>query len=174
MGVDDRQRRWQLGRDAVVVGDEDVDPSGHGHGDLGDARRPGVDGHDHPGAGGLGRLDRGERQAVTLLEPGGHVRDDLDAERSQRQGQDRQSSDPVGVEVAEDEDLLVSVAGGPDARQEGRRVGQEGRVVEARDGLPEMPFERRRRRDSAAVQEGHDARRQAQPGPRFEKERVRQ
>ncbi len=46
MRVDDGERRRQHRRHAVVIGDDDVDAALAGRGDLGDAGRPAVDGHD--------------------------------------------------------------------------------------------------------------------------------
>jgi hypothetical protein len=52
----------------MVVRDEDVDAKPYGRRDLGDARGPGVHGHDDPGAGAARGGHRREREAVALLE----------------------------------------------------------------------------------------------------------
>jgi len=164
VGVDDRHGGGELRRDPVVIGDQDVDPAGTGRGDLGDARRPRVDRDDEPGPFPLGGLDGRERQAVALLEAGRHVRDDLDAEGPQGEGQDGEAGDPVGVEVTEDEDPLAAVTGRDDPGMEGGRVGQEGRIVEAGRGRAEVALEGAGGCDPASCEEGHDPRRQAQAG----------
>ena len=81
-------------------------------------------------AGRDGRLDRGERQPVALVEPARDVRLDRDAEASQRDGHDREPGQPVGVEVAEDQDPLAAVARRAQPGQQRCRIGQRGRVVE--------------------------------------------
>ena len=101
-------------------------------GDLGHARRPAVDRDDERRARRRRGVDRGQRQAVALVEPARDVGLDRDAEAAQGEGHDREPGQAVGVEVAEDEDPLAAVAGarasGPGARS---GVGQRGRVVEA-------------------------------------------
>ncbi len=89
-----------------MVGHDHVDAGGLRGGDLGHARGPGIDRHDQRRAGGSSRLHGGLGQPVTLLEPRGHVRDRVDAQPPQREREDRQPGDPVGVEVTEDEHRL--------------------------------------------------------------------
>ena len=74
------------------------------------------------------RVDRGERQAVALVEPARDVRLDRDAEPAQGDGHDRQPGQAVGVEVAEDEDALAAgrapgAAGASRTSASGRRRG---------------------------------------------------
>ena len=56
------------------------------------------------------RVDGGQRQAVALVEPAGHVGHDRDTEPAQGDGQDRQAGQAVGIEVAEDLDQLAALA----------------------------------------------------------------
>ena len=110
MRIDDRERVGQDGRDAMVVGDDDVDATRVRDRDLGHARRAAVDGDDEAGPGRDGRVDRGERQTVPLVQPARDVWLDRHAEPAQRDGHDRQPGQSISVEVAEDQDPLRALA----------------------------------------------------------------
>ena len=131
MRVHDRERVGKDGRHAMVVGHDHVQPPPARLGDLGRARRPAVDGHDQSGAGGSGRVERSERQAVALLEAARHVGQRLDPEAAQRDDEDRQPGQAVRVEVTEDEDSLAGVPRSHDPCPCDPCVGQQRRVVEA-------------------------------------------
>ncbi len=152
----------------MVVGHEDVDAALTGGGDLRGARRAGVDGDDHGGAGGMGGLDRRHREAVAFIEPRGHIRYDRGAERPEREGQDREPGDPVGIEIAEHEDPLPGIPSTLHPRPEGAGVRQHPGIVEALDGRTEVPRERFPVEDAARR---HEARR---PGTEAEIRRRRQ
>ena len=55
------------------------------------ARRPAVDCHNQSGAGGSGRVERSERQAVALLEAARHVGQGIDPETAQGDDENRQA-----------------------------------------------------------------------------------
>ncbi len=131
MRVHDRERVGKDGRHAMVVGHDHVQPAPARLGDLGGARRPAVDGHDQSGAGGSGRVERGERQAVALLEAARHVRQRIDPEAAQRDDENCQPGQAVRVEVTEDEDSLAGVPRSHDPCPCDPCVGQQRRVVEA-------------------------------------------
>ena len=122
--VDERDRRGQDLGQVVMVRDDRVDAALVGRGDLGDARGPGVDGDDQRHAPVRGGRDRGQREAVALLEPRRDVRDGVDAQPPEREHELREPGQPVRVEVAEDHDPLAALAGAPrPARRRGPRPG---------------------------------------------------
>ena len=124
MRVDDRKRRRHDRGDAVVVGHDDVDAARVGDGHLGHARRAAIHGHDDARTGRDGRIDRGERQAVALVQTARDVRIDGDAEPAQGDGHDRQPGQAVGIEVAEHEDPLTLITRSAQPGEEEVRVGQ--------------------------------------------------
>ena len=130
--VDDRDRRREHLRQAMVVGHDDVDRPGASRRDLGDARGPGVDRDDQRDAVGRRRVDRGQREPVALLEARRDVRRDVDAEAAEREDQLREPRQPVRVEVAEDHDVLATIPRAGHAVEQRRRVRQASRVVESR------------------------------------------
>ena len=73
-----------------------------------------------------GRLDRGERQPVALVEPARDIGHDGHAEPAQGDGHDREAGQAVGIEIAEDEDPLGPVARGAQPGEEPVRIGQAG------------------------------------------------
>ena len=125
------RRRPLLGH-AVMVGDQHVDAAGGRGGDLGHARRAGVDGDDEADPGARRRLDGRQREAMALVQARRDVRDHRDAERPERDREDRQPGQAIRVEVAEDHDRLGGPASGGDAVDEPLGVGQAARIVEAR------------------------------------------
>ena len=148
--IDDRDRDRELRRDAVMVGDEHVDP---------DACASAISGRlvvpqstvTMTVASGLARRGDGRtRQAVALVEPARDVRDRLDAEPPERDRQDREAGQPVRVEVAEDEDPLAGRSRPRDPCRERRRVRQEARVVERLERRREEVVEGRAIEQAAA------------------------
>jgi hypothetical protein len=122
MRIHDREGRRQHRGHVVVIRDQDVDPGRVRGGHLVDARRPGVDRDDDRRTSRPCRLDGRPRQPMALLEPGRDVWNRPDAEPAQRQRQDRQPGDPVGIEVAKDEDLLARLLRAQDPGPEDLRV----------------------------------------------------
>ena len=113
-----------------MVRHEDVDPGRDGGGDLLRAGRAAIDRDDHPGAR-FGRGgDRGEGQAMTLLEATRDVWNDLDPEAFQGDREDGQPGQSVGIEVPEDEDPLAPLPRLPNAPRERGRVREKARIVE--------------------------------------------
>ena len=139
--IDDREGWRQLRRDAVMVRHEDVDPGRARLADLGKARRPAVDRHDHASPGLQGRRDCLARQPVALVEAARDVRDGVDAQPSERPYEDGQAGQPVGVEVAEDEDPFATAPGGRDPFAEQARVRQERRVMKRLERIGEERVE---------------------------------
>ena len=79
----------------------------------------------------VGRVERRHRQAVTLVEPARDIRLHRDAEPAQGEGHDRQSGQPIGIEVAEHEDALAPLARQPQASEHDRGIGQQAGIMEA-------------------------------------------
>ena len=128
--------------------------------DLGDAGRAAVDGDDdasrrRPTAASIAASDRPWPSSSRLGTYGSTV----DAEPAQREGHDRQAGQPVGVEVAEDQDPLAAVAGAP-AAAPGRASasGRSARIVQAARADPRTRRPGRPRRGDAA---GREERRRA-------------
>ena len=101
-----------------------------------------------------GRVDRGERQAVALVQPARDVRLHGQAEPPQGQDEDRQAVEAVGVEVAEDHDPLADRRGPWSAERalDRRRAGVAGRAGRPADRRTRHPG--RRRRSRRAVRAG--------------------
>ena len=135
--VDDGERRGEHRRDAMVVGDDHVDPAGVALGHLGHAGRPAVDGDDQRRAGGHRGVERRHRQAVALVEPARDVGLDRDAEAPQGEGHDRETGQAVGIEVAEDQDPFAAIAGGTQPDEHDGRVREPGRVVQTLERIGE-------------------------------------
>ena len=104
--------------------------------------------------------------AVALVTAVGHVRRNIEPELAQRQHQDRQPGQPVGVEVAEDHRLLAGRDGALDAGPEGGRVGQHARVVQAAARLVEECRPGRWIGVTAAGEDAHQALGEAARAPR--------
>ncbi len=80
----------------------------------------------------------------------------VEPEAAQRDGQDRQTGQTVGVEVAEDLDALRALAGAEQAVQQQGGVREAGWVVEAGERLGEPGTKLVRRHDASSSQEpGH-------------------
>ena len=135
--VDDREGRRQDRRDAMVVGDDDVDAAGVALGHLGDAGRAAVDGDDQRRPEGDRGVECRHRQPVALVEPARHVRLHRDAEAAQGEGHDRQPGQPVRIEVTEDEDPLPAIACRAHPQQHARRIREGRRVVQALERVGE-------------------------------------
>ena len=135
--VDDREGRREDRRDAMVVGDDDVDAAGVALGHLGDAGRAAVDGDDQRRPEGDRGVECRHRQPVALVEPARHVRLHRDAEAAQGEGHDRQPGQPVRVEVTEDEDPLPAIACRAHPQQHDRRIREGRRVVQALERVGE-------------------------------------
>jgi hypothetical protein len=148
--VDDGDRCGQDVGQVVMVGDDDVDPAGHGRGHLRDARGAGVDGHDQDDAVTGGGLDRRHRQAVALLEAAGDVRHGVQTQPPERQDQLGETREAIGIEVAEHHHPLGALDGPPNPRHQPVGVGQQPGVVEAVGGRTEEPRHRGRIGDAAA------------------------
>ena len=107
LGVDDGERRRQLGVRLVMVGDDQIDA------ELARApRRVGaadaaVDRDDQRDAVGVQPIDRRRLQAVAVLQPLGDEVDDVGAEQFERAAQDDRRRDAVDVVVAVDGDPLL-------------------------------------------------------------------
>lgn len=130
MGVDDGDGRRQGPGDVMVVRDQDIDTAPAGLGDLRVARGAAVHGDDEAAASSFGRVDGPQRQAVALLEAARNVRHGVHAESPERERQDRQAGEPVGVEVAEDEDALALRPRPRDAPAKHAGIWQEAGIVE--------------------------------------------
>ena len=141
LGIHDRDGAGKDVGDAVMVRDDDVDPLLRGRRRLGDARGARVHGDQQAAALGPGRLDRAQRQAVAVVQPAGHVGDDVHAEPSQRGREDREAGQPIRVEVAHDEDPLALPASLLHALDDLLGVRQETRVVQADGRGPEERLE---------------------------------
>ena len=124
-------------RDAVVVGDDDVDAAGVALGHLGHARRPAVHRDDQRRAGGDRGVEGRHRQAVPLVEPARHVGLDRDAVAAQGQGHDRETGQAVGIEVAEDQDPFAAIAGGTQPDEHDGRVRKPGRIMQTVERIGE-------------------------------------
>ena len=131
MRVDDGDGRRQGRGQPMVVRDDHVDATLGRDGDLGRGARSGVDGDDDADAVPLGRVDGRDRQAVPLVQPARHVRIHGQTVASQRQDEDREAIEAVGVEVAEDHDPLGSLASRDQASERSIGIGQESWVVQA-------------------------------------------
>ena len=121
----------------MVVGDEDVDAARLGDRDLRARARAAVDRDDDRDPAGHRGVDRRERQAVPLVEPARHVRLDRDAEASQRDDQDREPVEAIGIEVAEHHHPLAAVARESEPVEQSIGIGQEPWIVEPIDRLGE-------------------------------------
>ena len=164
MGIDDRVGRREDLRHPVVVRDQDVDPALDGDGDLRVARRPAVDRDDDGAAGGAGRLDRQQRQAVALVLAARHVRLGPQPGPAQGERHRREAGQPVRVEVAEDQHPFPAGPGAPDALQEPVRVGQQGRVVEPVLGRRQERVQTAHLEEPASDEHLQDPPRQPAPG----------
>jgi hypothetical protein len=163
--VHQRERRWRVGRHAVVVGDDDVDATLGGGGDLVPAAAPAVDGDDERDAGRHRGLDRREREAVSLVQAARDVRLHRQAEPAEGEHQDREAVEPIGVEVAEDHHPLATRAGRRQARDQPVGVRQEPRVVEPVERLREPGVQVAYVADAAADEHrGHPLGDAAAPG----------
>ena len=146
----------------MVVRDEDVDAAPLGDRDLRARARAAVDRDDDRDPAGHRGVDRGERQAVPLLEPARHVGLDRDAEASQRDDQDREPVEAIGIEVAEHHDPLTAVARESEPVEQAIGIGQEPWIVQPIDRLGEPGRELGGAGHPAACQEtGHALRQPA-------------
>ena len=166
-----RERRW----DPVMVRHDDVQTALAGDVDLGVARGAAVDRDDDRCPGRDRRLDRGERQAVALVEPAGDVRLDGDAEPAKGERHDREAGQAIRIEVTEDQDLLGVRPGSGEPGQEDVGVGQERRIVQSVERLGEPGIQVTEIHDTApGKQSGHPVRHATRPGRRLEVRRQHQ
>ena len=140
-----------------MIGDQHIDAERLCFGDLGQARRSTVDGHDDRGP----RLPGGRNgcpgEAVALVEPARDVRDRLDPESPERDRQDCEAGEPVRVEVPEHEDPFTGRAGAPNPAREHVGVGQEARVVERIERRREEAVEGRAVEQAPSGEQSRDA-----------------
>ena len=136
------------------------------------ARRSAVDRHDDRRARFASGSDRGQRQAVALVEPARDVRNDLDAEATQGDREDCQAGQSVRIEVAEDEDPLAGCPCSGDPCSERLRIRQEPRIVEAGHRVRKELVEGGPIEQPAAGQEAHHTRVEVVPLPCLENDGV--
>ena len=177
--VHERDRRRQHVGQVMVVRDDDVDAALAGGGHLGDARGARVDGDDQRDSPSAAAVDRGERQAVALLEPRRHVRDRVDPEAAEGEDELREPGEPVRVEVAEHHHPLATRAGAGDPLDDERGVRQQPRDRAARRSrgrgtrrAPPRPRRRAARGPSPRTSRGRPP--GGLPEPGFEPHRVRE
>ena len=95
---------------------------------------------------------------------------DLDAQPPERPCQDRETGEPVGIEVAEDHDPLAGVARSTDPLEEDVGVGQQARVVQrtapARRRTPRVRRPATPRRASSSTSRPPSPRARARSGER--------
>ena len=127
-----------------------------------------VDRDDDTGLALHGRLDGAERETVTLFQPAGHVWLHVQAESPQRGGHDRQPGQSVRVEITEHEDRLPALPCRDAALEEGRRIGEEQRIVQPVRGRGGEGHELRRGGQASGVEDGDQPGRQPNAIPRLE------
>ena len=103
---------------------------------------------------------------MAFLQPARHVRLDRQPVALERQDHDRQPGQAVRVEVAEDEHALALVARERQASEEDVDVGEEGRVVEPVERLPEEGVDGGAVGDAAGDEQAGHAVRETVPGRR--------
>ena len=141
MRVDDGDRVGQDGRDAVMVGDDDVDPARARGGDLGDAGGAAVDRDDQRGA---ARRPRRRPPPATVRGPrrGGSART-ASTVTPKRRSASVMIASPVSPSASKSPKTMTRsrrVARGPDPGEEDVRIGQ------AAPGHAGPPADRRTRR----------------------------
>ena len=105
---------------------------------------------------------------MALVESARDVRLDRHAEPAQGDGHDRQAGQAIGVEVAEHQDALASVARRAQPAEEEVRVGQSVRVVEAVERVGEPGGDVVAGQGAAAGEQAGHPGRQTQAGGRGE------
>ena len=129
-GMNEHRRLGERGAEAVVVGDDQIDPQLAGHVRLGGACDPAVDG-DHE----LCPLRRqaAERlgvEAVALLEAVGHIPFRRRPEGLETAEEDCRGAHAVGVVIAVDHDPRAVACGGEDPLGGGRHAGEQFGITE--------------------------------------------
>ena len=129
-GMDEHGRLGERWPEAVVVGDDQIDPEIAGHRRLGGAGDPAVDG-DHE----LRPLRRqaAERlgvEAVALLEAVGHIPLRRRPEGLKTAKEDRRGAHAVGVVIAVDHDPRAVAGGGENPLGGGRHPGEQFGIAE--------------------------------------------
>ena len=123
----------------MMVRDKHVDPAAPRQVYLRRAAGPAVGGDDQRPPLARRALDCPQRQPVAISQPLRHVGRHVQAERPQRQHQDREPRQPVRVEVAVDEDALAPCPRLRHSPESGLGVGEQPGVVQTVLGRGEEP-----------------------------------